>query len=891
MLYTSGSTGQPKGVMAEHRNLRALVGWLANMLELSHTDRCAEHASFCFDASLFDLMTPLTVGAEVHILSETLRHDLEGMNRYIHEKSITGMTLSTQLGMELINTFDDLPLRYIVAGGEALQPTRRTSVRIINGYGPTEFTVCASYHVVDQERQYETIPIGQPVPGSHLFIVDPKGRLVPKGMAGELCLSGRQMARGYWKQEKLTREKFSDCPFVEGERMYRTGDLCRWNEEGQLEYLGRIDSQVKLRGYRIELGEIESQSLKYDGISQAVASVYDGQLLCLYYTADFNIDEGALKEFLTQSLPEYMVPATYIHLEELPLTPNGKVDRKKLPAPEATSAKEYIAPEGEVEVKIAAVFAEVLNLTSPVGALDDFFSLGGDSIKSIRLVSRLRNDGILTQVSDVMYFKTVRGIANASKRDNLHIQQEEIVEVKEEWTDEQLLAVKSRFEAKGEEIERIYPLTITQVLSLRDIILNPELPIHMMSDSFTAKIAPTKEQLEYVIDQLSTMHEVLRTAIIYKEVETPQQAIISGRRIPLEYMDLSDMSIEAQDIRLKELAIRENNRCMDLENEPLFRMICAKTSESTCKIYFTMQHLISDGWSFTILIHDFMQLLEEAMSGQRKKHEVIKGVFEKYVRYNNQTFEFDKESYWSRFAEGYSTEYVFPLQDKDIIENNLHVRYEHVAPICIDREETARLKQLCAQESVTLNTALELAWGLLLQDYNHTDDILFGKITSGRDMVIPSIEHTIGMFIRYVPVRLLTAPTDTPRILLRKLMNQAAESKQHETEMTSALTEIPLLYAELSKQYLPYIISENFIYNNVSIDGDKLVFDTNDIRGRIAKEFSLYVEIGDTLELYLDYDVTFYPTDDISQFMNKLMRIIRDIINHPDVEWRNLSRI
>ena len=136
-------------------------------------------------------MTPLTVGAQVHIFSDTLRHDLEGMNRYIHEKSITGMTLSTQLGMELINTFDDLPLRYIVAGGEALQPTRRTSVRIINGYGPTEFTVCAAFHVVDQERQYETIPIGQPVPGSHLFIVDPNGKLVPKGMGGESIHKGR----------------------------------------------------------------------------------------------------------------------------------------------------------------------------------------------------------------------------------------------------------------------------------------------------------------------------------------------------------------------------------------------------------------------------------------------------------------------------------------------------------------------------------------------------------------------------------------------------------------------------------------------------------------------------------------------------------------------------
>ena len=203
MIYTSGSTGKPKGVMMEHKGLCALIKWLVPLEELKQGDKCAEHASFSFDASLFDLFPPLTCGAEVHILSSELRLDPEGMCRYFGEQRITGMTISTQLGMEIINNYE-LPLRYMVMGGEKMNQLRKTSVKLINGYGPTEFTVCSSYHIVNQEKDANNIPIGRPVPNSMSVIVDNMGNLVPQGIPGELCLIGRQMSRGYWRQPDQT---------------------------------------------------------------------------------------------------------------------------------------------------------------------------------------------------------------------------------------------------------------------------------------------------------------------------------------------------------------------------------------------------------------------------------------------------------------------------------------------------------------------------------------------------------------------------------------------------------------------------------------------------------------------------------------------------------------
>jgi hypothetical protein len=847
---------------------------------------------------MMDIYPALFTGASVHILSSDIRMNMEAMNSYMEQNRITIAFLTTQVGHLFATSFNNTSLRLLTVAGEKLQPLKKPNYSVINAYGPTECFVSTFYNIT---YDYDSAVIGVPIDNYQLFIIDESIRLLPRGMTGELVIGGKGVARGYLHPTEKDSDKFF---MFMGQRCYRTGDLCRWNEQGELEYLGRMDSQVKLRGFRIELGEIESQAMKFEGISQAVASVYDNRLLCLYYTTDKNIDDGALKEFLAQSLPEYMVPAVYIHLEELPLTPNGKVDRKKLPAPDMTSDTEYVAPEGDTEKKIAEAFAEVLNLTSPVSALDNFFSIGGDSIKTIRLVSSLRSVGIMTLVSDVLQRKTVRAIAQAATHSGVTSMWQEAADKEMQllnthsiescvkaagWTDEQFRTVKEKFEARGEHIERIYPLTYTQDFSLYEITSDPDRPVLMLSEGCTLSVAPTREQLEYVTEELVNMHEVLRTAIVYQEVDTPRQAIIKGRRIPIKYLDLTDIEQEAQDMQLKELAFREASQCMNLEDEPLFRLVCAKTSESSCQLFFIIQHIISDGWSMTVLMHDFMQLLKEALTGQRKKHEGAKGVFEKYVACVNQPCETGKESYWSRFVEGYSTDLVFPLQDKDM-RHSQRARHEHAAPITLDKEETACIKQLCSQEGITQNTVFELALGLLMQRYNHTDDIMFEKTVSGRDQEIPGIEHAVGMFIQDVPIRLKTAPADTPRTLLRRLMQQAAESKKHELELTSAFAGVPKL-AELYEQNLPVIIFQNFINNNINVDYDYLdkmedIFtDANELA------LCLYVNMGDTFELTLDYDTTIYPTSDMTRLLDDLRKIIRDICDYPDEEWRRLSKL
>ena len=235
MIYTSGSTGKPKGVVQSHRSLRAFIAWREQIVGRESVN--AVHASFSFDASLDDLLCPLALGGQVHILGEALRRDLAGMKAYFEKNRVTGVTFSTQIGMEMVNSFPDLPLRYVMMGGEKMLPCKRTDIKLINGYGPTEFTVCSSYHVVDQQRDGD-IPIGRAVPNTWSLVCDSSGHLLPRGMTGELCLAGAQIAEGYWKQPELTAERFVRCPFLPGEKMYRTGDLARYNGEGELEYLG-----------------------------------------------------------------------------------------------------------------------------------------------------------------------------------------------------------------------------------------------------------------------------------------------------------------------------------------------------------------------------------------------------------------------------------------------------------------------------------------------------------------------------------------------------------------------------------------------------------------------------------------------------------------------------
>ena len=411
MIYTSGSTGKPKGVVIPHRALRHMVAWAVESFGLRPGSKVVTHPSFSFDASVIDVFPTLAAGGELHVYGEEIRKDLPGMRYYIVKNGIEGGTMSTQIGMTLLDTYPDLPLRYMIVGGEKLMPISKTDVKIVNGYGPTEFTVCSSYQVVDQAAEGD-IPIGRAVPGTSSLVVDRYGHLLPQGFAGELALAGPQIADGYWKLKEKTA-----AVFVEGSsgRMYRTGDLARYNDEGLLEYMGRLDFQVKLRGFRIEIGEIEHKAASFEGVKGVAAEVRDvagAKHLVLYYGSERPLDEAALKAHLASSLTDYMVPDYFVRMDPMPLTPNGKINRKKLPSPsgEAAAKAEYVEPANETERKIATAYGEILKV-GKFGALDDFFASGGTSLVGIKAVVALQKAGLDVQYGDLFKYKTPRALA------------------------------------------------------------------------------------------------------------------------------------------------------------------------------------------------------------------------------------------------------------------------------------------------------------------------------------------------------------------------------------------------------------------------------------------------------------------------------------------------
>ena len=415
MIYTSGTTGKPKGVTITHEAMMNFIIWLKETEKLKAGEQCAIHTNFVFDGSLFDLYPPLISGATLHVLSSSLRMDLHSMYRYFKDHHIVGLLLTTQIGMMMMNDYE-LPLRFLMVGGEKLTTFRVPSaMKLYNCYGPTEFSVCSTFYQIDSQRQYNNIPIGRPAPNTLSVIVDNVGRLVPRGTVGELCLIGRQMSRGYWKQDELTKDFFVDCYFLNGQKMYRTGDLVRWNEENLLEYIGRIDNQVKLHGYRIELAEIESKMSHCPGVvSAAVDVVKQGNIEFIvgYYTSEDNKELPAIQETLIAELPNYMVPSQLIRIDEMPLTPNGKIDKKALLSDELMSGfniGEHILPANENEKKLFKIVKEFLE-RKDFGVTDDLSLLGLTSLSAIKLAELANREGLNIKVNDILRCKSIREI-------------------------------------------------------------------------------------------------------------------------------------------------------------------------------------------------------------------------------------------------------------------------------------------------------------------------------------------------------------------------------------------------------------------------------------------------------------------------------------------------
>ena len=413
VLYTSGSTGMPKGCQLEHRNLVAYAHGVVPVGFYTKDDKIAAYASFGFDVNMSDVFCTLLNGGTVYLIPEEIRMNLDALADYFDQVGITALLLTTQVGVQFLKNYPHRKsLRMLVMGGEKLPPVDPAglSYTIVNGYGPTEN--CCGVSLFPIEAWEQNIPIGRPMGTIHAYVLDKTGHRLPAGAAGEFCLSGPQVARGYLNRPEKTAEAFAACPFNEF-RMYHTGDVVRYRQNGDVEFVGRKDGQVKIRGFRIETSEVEAVIRNFKGVRDVTVQAYDyengGKYLAAFVTGDSKIDTQALSRFIKEQKPAYMVPAAYMQLDKIPLTVNQKVDKKALPKP-SLQRTEYVAPVSREEEDFCEIFSRVLGLPK-VGTEDDFFDIGGSSILAMQVVIAAGKKGYQVVYNDIFSHTTPKQLA------------------------------------------------------------------------------------------------------------------------------------------------------------------------------------------------------------------------------------------------------------------------------------------------------------------------------------------------------------------------------------------------------------------------------------------------------------------------------------------------
>ena len=776
MIYTSGSTGRPKGVMIRQRSLSSYIASMVDVHEITSADHISLFYSFAFDGHIHDFYPELTVGGSLHIIPSAIRHDIQGIRDFIVKHGITGCDFPTPLGTMLLES-GPLSMRFMGLGGERMKGLVSGDVQLFNCYGPTECTDLIAVYKLERGRSYTNIPIGRPMANSHCFIVDTQDRLLPRGVEGELCFASAQVGLGYWNQPELTAEKFVPCPFLrpfgskrpeverlplssDGQpvRMYRTGDICRWNDEGQLEYIGRTDDQVKLRGFRIEMGEIESCASKFEGISQAVAVIRPiggSATLCLYYTAHGNINESALCDYLSQSLANYMVPLAYMQLDALPFTPNGKVDRRRLPEPTLHHSG-YVAPRNELERLLVSGFEKVLN-QERISVNDDFIRLGGDSLSALRLVYSLDQSGIT--VADVLSLRTPAAIASNAKRISVNL---------------------NRYS-----LESGCPLNNTQLFIFNDILRFNKYDSYLIPSLIPIDSKYTDEQIRNALDVMFTAHPVLtmhvaiRDGVPYME-KGDKPAVMKGSLNPLKILSLLTSGFDLYSSLSRHVIVRIPGRCYLLS---------------------VIHHLIFDEISNNVFCRHFLRALEGEPLDFVDDHFLKISSFHQEVRSTEQYAEMDK----------YIRSMLNNLSEANFYRNpGKHGRPGyHKLELGVDREQVNRFAE---RFGITKNILFTAAMAMTLSKLAGSDDVAFGFLDNGRDRF--DNYDDIGLYINAMP---LVAHVDhhNMRAFLTRLSDVYYELSQNNYFPIGSLVQEFNIAPIILFQFFPDWITENGKYDHL----------------------------------------------------------------------------
>ena len=884
VIYTSGSTGQPKGVSVVHQGVVRLVTQ-TNYASLSKHEVLLQVASLSFDAATFEIWGALLNGGKL-VIFPSHTPSLDELGQVIERYQVTTLWLTAGLFHLMVDEKIDAlkSLRQLLAGGDILSVPHvhkflqgAENCQLINGYGPTEnttFTCC--YQIPTSFSLDLSVPIGQPIANTQVYILDRYLQPVPIGVPGELCVGGDGLARGYLNRPDLTAEKFIPNPFTETggnlqhrEKLYKTGDLARYLPDGNIEFIGRIDNQVKIRGFRIELSEIEVVITQHPQVQDAVVIAREDNpgiknLAAYVILENKQPSSTELRSFLKEKFPDYMVPASFTILEAFPLTPNGKVDRRALPAPDLSAELEqYVAPRTPTEEMLAQIWGQVLKIEQ-VGINDNFFELGGHSLIATQLISRIRNSlHIELPLRSLFATPTIEELAQQIQR----LQQQEL----------ELISPPILPRDKDAELVLSYAqqrLWFLDQLEPNSALYN--IPIALRLEG-TINIEALEQSLQTIIER----HEALRTNFMTVDGE-PTPIIHPETTWTVSVVDLSDLSTAEQKTEAQKLAQQQATQPFNLAEEALIRVTLVRLNETEQWLLLCLHHIVSDGWSMGVLLEELAALYQAYAQGQPDPLIPLPIQYTDFAIWQREWLQADilqrQLSYWQNQLADASELLVLPTdRPRPAVQTFVGAHQEFRLSV----ELTSRLNQLSQQQGVTLFMTLLAAFDTLLYRYSGQSDILVGSPIANRNH--SEIEGLIGFFVNTLVLRTSIEGNPSFSELLVQVREIAMDAYAHQDLPFEMLVEA--LQPERDLSYTP-LFQVMFALQNQSLSQVELTGLTVsplEVESQTAK-FDLTLSMENRVDGLVgvwSYSTDLFDSETIERMTRHFQTLLEGIVANP----------
>ena len=896
IYFTSGTTGKPKAIAGRMKGIDHFIRWEIETLELDESVRVSQLLPVTFDGSMRDIFVGLAAGGRVCIPGGREQIlDAKVLMEWIEEEGISLIhcvptmfrgIVNEEMGKEKFGS-----LKNILMAGEGMgtkeverwMEVYGERVKLVNLYGTSETTMAKfAYFVKREDTKRRSIPIGKPITGAKALVVDEDGSPCPPGAVGEIYIKTEYRTLGYYNQPELTREVFVPNPLKNDpdEIVYKTGDMGRVLKDGNFEILGRKDQQVKIRGVRVEIGEIENLLRGHEAVKDvAIVDRVDGngnKYLCAYAVLNEGASRDQLRDYLSNYLPDFMLPSWIISLQELPRTLSGKVDKRALPAPgkgRAGLKSEYLPPRTPVEDVLAGIWAQVLE-AEQIGIQDNFFELGGHSLRATQVLSRVRTAFCVSVPLYSMFEDpTIAGLAHRIEA-----------------------AMKTEQGIEAGPIKRLrrtenMPLSFAQRRLWLINQLDPGNPAYNIPTGLRLKGKLSARALEETMRELVKRHEVLRTTFADLDDE-PVQIISEAVNANIPVVDLSEIEVQAREEEIQRLMDAEGQRAFDLKTGPLLRTTLARLGEEDNVILFTMHHIVSDGWSLGILMSEVTDLYEAFSQAKSSPLAELSIQYADFARWQREWLQGNVLEnhlrYWKQQLSGDLPVLNFKTAGSRPATRTYEARSNS---ILFPKSLTADLKKLSQQEGATLFMTLLAAFLTLLHHHTDQTDIIVGTDVANRSSI--ECESLIGFFINQLVLRTDLSLNPGFRELIARTRRVALEAYAHQDLPFDKLVEELNPERNLSSTPLFQVkaILQNVPLSPLSLPGLSLDFLTP---GKLTAKYDLLLnmmEVEEGLTATIDYSTDLFNSASVSLMLAQLEMVLRHAVAHPDVTLNQLVEL